>query len=257
MSYKTKQIVSRPKEQWIKVEGTHEPIIDRELWNRVHKKINSNARVNQTTGKIHTFSKIAVCMHCGYAMRIHKCHGHYYLECETKSISRKACPGAFIPEAELEQIVIDELRQFNHYLLDQSALERKVQFDYVMNSKKSRLLSEKKRYQEKVVECDIALKQLYIDRVAGVITPKDHYELSSTFQTDKSRYEIIITSCDDQLREIEDYLRMGDNRSDLLSPYIKVEQLNRRIVETLIERIEVGKRNRETGVVPVSIFWSF
>ena len=39
--------------------------------------------------------------------------------------------------------------------------------------------------------------------------------------------------------------------------YIKVEQLNRRMVETLIERIEVGKRNRETGVVPVSIFWSF
>ena len=139
VSYKTKQIKSLPKEQWIKVEGTHEPIIELELWNRVQKKINSSARTNPSTGKIHTFSKIAVCMHCGYAMRVHKCHGHYYLQCETKSISKAACPGAFIPEAELEQIVIDELRKFNHYLLDQGTLERKVEFDYVMNSKKSKL----------------------------------------------------------------------------------------------------------------------
>ena len=33
VSYKTKQIKSLPKEQWIKVEGTHEPIIELELWN--------------------------------------------------------------------------------------------------------------------------------------------------------------------------------------------------------------------------------
>ena len=257
VSYKTKQIVSRPKEQWIKVEGTHEPIIELELWNRVQKKINSSARANPSTGKIHTFSKIAVCMHCGYAMRVHKCHGHYYLQCETKSISKAACPGAFIPEAELEQIVIDELRKFNHYLLDQSTLERKVEFDYVMNSKKAKLLSEKKRYIEKVEECNIALQQLYIDRAAGVITPKAYVELSSTFQTDKSRYEIIITSCDDQIREVDSYLRLSDNHSELLSPYVKVEQLNRRMVETLIDRIEIGKRNRETGLVPVSIFWNF
>jgi hypothetical protein len=196
-------------------------------------------------------------MHCGYAMRVHKCHGHYYLQCETKSISKAACPGAFIPETELEQIVIDELRKFNHYLLDQSTLERKVEFDYVMNSKKSKLLSEKKRYQEKVEECNIALQQLYIDKAAGVITPKAYVELSSTFQTDKSRYEIIITSCDDQIREVDSYLRLSDNHSEFLAPYVKVEQLNRRVVETLIDRIEIGKRNRETGLVPVSIFWNF
>ena len=116
---------------------------------------------------------------------------------------------------------------------------------------------EKKRYQEKVEECNIALQQLYIDKAAGIITPKAYVELSSTFQTDKSRYEIIITSCDEQIREVDSYLRLSDNHSELLAPYVKVEQLNRRMVETLIDRIEIGKRNRETGLVPVSIFWNF
>lgn len=35
ISYKTKQNKPRPKDTWYRVEGTHEAIIDRELWNRV------------------------------------------------------------------------------------------------------------------------------------------------------------------------------------------------------------------------------
>ena len=256
-SYKTKQIVSRPKEQWIKVEGTHEPIIDMDLWRLVQRKINSHARVNQSTGMIHTFSQIAVCMHCGYALRIHKSHNRYYLQCETKYISRAACPGAFIPEAELEGIVAGEIRKMNQKLLDMGALERKVQFEYALNSRRIKLLAEKKRYLEKIDECNIALRQLYTDKAAGVISPKDYMELYSSFQADKAKYEDLLLSCDGRIQEIEAHMKIGDRRSELLEPYVTVEHLPRRIVEALIERIEVGKRDLTTGDVPVSICWSF
>lgn len=256
-SYKTKQIVSRPKEQWIKVEGTHEPIIDMDLWCRVQRKINSHARVNQSTGKIHTFSKIAVCMHCGYALRIHKSHDHYYLQCETRYISRAACPGAFIPEAELEGIVADEIRKLNQKLLDKGALGRSVRFEYALQSKRVKLLSEKKRYLEKMDECTMALQQLYADKAAGVVSSKDYIELSGAFQADKAKYESFLLSCDERIQEIEAHMKTGDHRAELLEPYVTVEHLSRRIVEALIERIEVGKRDPGTGVVPVSIHWSF
>ena len=257
VSYKTKQIVSRPKEQWIKVEGTHEPIIDMELWQLVQRKIKSHARVDLTTGKVHTFSQIAVCMHCGYALRSHKCHNHHYLQCETKYISRSACPGVFVPEAELERIVADEIRKLNQKLLDLGELERKVQFEYALKSKRVKLLSEKKRYLEKIDECNIALQQLYTDKAAGIVSPNDYLELYRSFQTDKAKYEDLICSCDGRIQEIESHIRMVDRRSELLEPYIAVEHLSRRIVEALIERIEVGKRDPKTGVVPVSIYWGF
>lgn len=256
-SYKTKQIVTRPKDQWIKVEGTHEPIIDMELWSRVQKKINSHARANQSTGKVHTFSQIAICMYCGYAMRLHKCHNHYYLQCETKYISKAACRGAFIPEAELENIVSDELRKMNQQLLDVGELERKMEFEYVLNSKKIKLLAEKKRYHEKVDECTIALQQLYVDKAAGIIAQRDYLELSNSFQCDKAKYEGLIGSVNDRIDEIEKCFRFGDHKEDLLVPYITVEHLSRSMVETLIKRIEIGKRDRNTGVVPVSIYWCF
>ena len=32
---KSKKLVAKPKDQWIRVEGTHEPIISREIWDTV------------------------------------------------------------------------------------------------------------------------------------------------------------------------------------------------------------------------------
>jgi hypothetical protein len=196
-------------------------------------------------------------MHCGYALRIHKSHNLYYLQCETRYISRSACPGAFIPEAELEGIAADEIRKLNQKLLDMGALERNVQFEYVMKSKRGKLLSEKKRYLEKIDEYTIALQQLYTDKVANVISSKDYMELYSSFQVDKAKYEGLLLSCDGRIQEIDAHMKIGDRRAELLEPYVRVEHMPRRIVEALIERIEVGKRDPTTGAVPVTIYWSF
>ena len=35
LSYKSRKLVGKPEEEWIRVEGTHEPIISRELWDNV------------------------------------------------------------------------------------------------------------------------------------------------------------------------------------------------------------------------------
>ena len=112
-------------------------------------------------------------------------------------------------------------------------------------------------YLEKIDECNIALQQLYTDKAAGIVSPNDYLELYRSFQTDKAKYEDLICSCDGRIQEIESHIRMVDRRSELLEPYIAVEHLSRRMIEMLIERIEVGKRDRETGVVPVSIYWGF
>ena len=44
VSYKTKQNKPRPKDQWYIVEGTHEPIIDRDLWDKVQSLISQKAK---------------------------------------------------------------------------------------------------------------------------------------------------------------------------------------------------------------------
>ena len=42
ISYKSKKNKPKPKKEWVIVKGTHEPIIDMDLWNSVQNKINDN-----------------------------------------------------------------------------------------------------------------------------------------------------------------------------------------------------------------------
>ena len=74
VSYKTKQNKPRPKDEWYRVEGTHEPIIDRELWDRVQALVAQKAKPF-TVGTIGLFARKARCMNCGYTMRSSKNHG--------------------------------------------------------------------------------------------------------------------------------------------------------------------------------------
>ena len=257
ISYKTRQNRPCPKERWIRVEGTHEPIIDLQRWNRVQKKGNSRAKPNKQTGMIHLFSGIAVCMHCGYNLRVHKGHGNFYLQCETKHISKQVCPGAFMPEAELKRVIIKELRNLNQQLLDQGRVQREISVEISLNAQKAKIISEQKGYQAKVDEFDFALRQLYIDKTKGLISPKDFFTMSDGFQEEKTRFEALVISCQERINDIEAKIQLGDNRLELLSQYVNVEHLSKNMLETLLDHIEVGKRDKATKQVPITIHWNF
>ena len=190
-------------------------------------------------------------------MRIHKCHGHYYYQCETKQISEDACHGAFIPEAELERIVIEEIRRLNQQLLDQGRVERETNFIESLNAQKAKILSEQKGYQDKADECDFALRQLYIDKTKGIISPKDFFAMCDGFQEEKTRFVELVQSCQERINDIETRIQIGDTRLELLSQYVHVEHLSKNMLEILIDHIEVGKRNKATKQVPITIHWNF
>ena len=257
VSYKTRQCTPRPKEKWIRVEGTHEPIIDQSLWETAQRKIRSHTRPNKKTGMIHLFSGIAVCMHCGYYVRMHRGHGNYYLQCETRQISDAACPGAFMPEAELERVVLKELRKLNNQLLDMGDLQREINFEAAMNAQKAKLLSEQQGYRDKVAEFDFTMKQLYIDKTKGLVSTTDYFKMTEGFQEDRARFDALANALQDKIDDIDLRIQIGDNRVELLSQYNHAEHLTRKMVELLIDRIEIGKRDKETKQVPVTIHWNF
>lgn len=257
ISYKTRQCKPRPQSEWIRVEGTHEPIIDKQLWDRVQKKVKSHARPFGDTGMIHPFSGKVTCMYCGYSVRAHKSRNAYYLQCNTGQISKKACPGAFIPMAELERIVIAQLKKLNQSLLDQDEVARSIEFESALNHRKAKIQSEQQSYLEKIEEYTEALRQLYVDKVKGYISPRDYFEMSAGFQADKEKFEGMIQTCAEQIRDIDERIKIGDNRTELIAPYLNLDHLTRSMTEILIDHIEIGKRSKDTKQVPVTIFWNF
>lgn len=67
VGYKSKKTVWLPKSQWIVVENTHEPIIDRDTFETVQRMLAARTR-NGVQGTIHPLAKKVVCGCCGSYM---------------------------------------------------------------------------------------------------------------------------------------------------------------------------------------------
>ena len=199
----------------------------------------------------------ARCASCGYTLRSSVTNGRRYLQCPNRHVAKDACTGAFISVDKLEGLVIDELNRLAAEYLDKDELERSVEFCDGLSAQRSRLLSDIAAYEKKAAEYAKGLRELYLDKVRGLLSEGDYIELSHDFTAERDRLEQMIADAQRQLNEIEERQAAGDNRRELIEQYTHLTHLTRPIVETLIDYISVGRRIPGTKDVPIEIHWSF
>lgn len=233
-----------------------EPIIDRELWDRVQALIAQRAKPFEI-GTIGLFARKARCANCGYIMRSTKNHNKHYLLCTNRHISKDSCTGSFISVDKLEQLVIAELNRLNAEYLDKDELERNISFCGNLQAQKQRIQADITVYEKKIAEYAKGIRELYMDKVKGLITESDFMELSKDFTVEKERLEKISLDGQKQLSEIQKKIDTGDNRRELIEQYTNLEHLTREMVDTLIDYISVGNRIPGTRDVPIEIHWNF
>ena len=256
ISYKSKQNKPRPKDQWYRVEGTHEPIIDRELWDRVQAILVQRAKPF-SGGSIGLFARKVRCANCGYTMRSSKTHGRHYLQCSNRHVAKDACIGSFISVEMLEQMVIEELNRLSAEYLDKDELKRNIQFYDGFQIQKNRLTSDLSAYEKKIAEYSKGIRELYLDKVKGIITEQDHLKLSRDFSSEKERLERLAADMRKQLEELDARLEAGDDRRALIDQYTDPDHLTREMVEVLLDYLSVGKRPNGAKNPPVEIHWNF
>ena len=256
ISYKTSVNRPRPKDKWYVVEGTHEPIIDRDTWDRVQRIVKERAKPF-SDGTIGIFAKKVRCASCGYVMRSSKSRGKYFLQCQTRHYSKDACVGAFISADKLEEMVISELHRLSAEYLDMDELERRVEFSTELIMRKKQLEGDIVSYQKKIGEFSKGLRDLYLDKVKGLLCEVDYLEIYRDFTAQKERLENQIKESEKQILEIDTQIAVGDNRRELVEKYVNTRHLTREMVEILIDKIVVGKRIPGTHDVPIEIHWNF
>lgn len=259
VSYKTKENKPRPKELWFRKENTHEPIIERELWDKVQDILAERAKPGWN-GQVGIFARRCRCMYCGYIMRSQKSsHNMRYLACPTRKISPSACNGGFIGVKELESEVLQELKEMiNRYLdLDEAEAQLKVYDEH--KKKISVLKKEIGQYQSKIAGSNKAQKLLYQDRIDGIITPQEYMELSVSFKAECAECEEKILRLQEKMLSLEQEKELEFSKREILEKYSNITELNYDIVNTLVDYIEVGKRegHYRTNKVPVVIHWKF
>ena len=256
ISYKTKQNKPRPKSEWYIVHGTHEPIIGRELWDRVQALVRQRAKAFDT-GSIGLFARKVRCASCGYTMRSHKCRGRYYLQCANRHVSEDSCIGAFIPAAKLEEVIIDELKRLSAKYLNKAVLEQGRDCCSSLHRRKQSLLSHMAACEKRVAEYARGIRELYMDKVKGLISENDYWEMSKEFMDKRSQLEHALKDIQKQLAETEEKILVGIDRRELVEQYVNPKHLTREMVDALIDHIVVCRRIPGTRRYPIEIHWNF
>ena len=257
ISYKSKKNKPRPKENWFRVENTHEPIIDRDLWDRVQALIKEKSKPF-SNGQIGIFARKVKCMYCGYTLHSTKhADGTRYLQCPTRHVSKEACEGSMISVSFLEKIVLKELQELSSKYIDETYIEEHTEFNNRISkqiAKKQNLISE---YQRKSFECSEGIKNLYLDKVKGIITEDVFIDLTKDLHADKDRADETILSISKQIEELKEKLNSAKSKAERIKEYTDVQKLTREIVDTMIDYIKVGKRIPGTKDRLVNIYWNF
>lgn len=250
ISYKIKQCRSVPKSDWIIVENTHEPIIDRESFDKVQSLFNRNIRTAPTKTEVELFSGFVKCANCNRAMskKMNK-HSYglyrYYRCVTTNKMDSNACSHHSIRIDMLEKAVLGAIQT----MVD-TAIELDDVLDKINEKADNRGESLAKRSMEKLIaereQIKAMMLDLYPDWKSGAITKEEYLTL-------KENMSEKVIKLDERISEFEKMLD-SDNQNQIaendfinsLKKYGKIDKLTRPILTELVDSILVHTKEKIT-----------
>jgi len=186
MSYKSKKVISKPENQWIIVENTHEPIISENIFDAVENRLNSKVR-SSDKGKAHIFTTKLICMNCGSTMnKVTSGKNYQYLRCKlyTRDPSKNLCTSHTISLRELEEVICEKIRTHIKGISEDSLINKLYQENDIAKQKKlleKAFINTKSEIEEK----EVIIESLYVDKVKGLIKEDQFYVLNNNFIREK------------------------------------------------------------------------
>lgn len=255
-SMKSKEKFSNPKEDWIVAENCHEPIITQELWNTVHKILNSKHRPAKT-GEIQMFAGLLYCSDCGHCLTYSQkqrkdgsYHGAY--SCWMyKTHGKEYCASHYITfDTIYELVLIDIQRNLFQYRKNtdkfKSILSRKYQSDSQKQAEQITLEYEQK--QKRCEELDKIISRLYEDNVLGRIGDERYESMSQSYELEQVEIKKALPILKSKIDELKRQSDCADNFINVIKKYTIIDKLDAAILNELIDKIVVHhKEQAEDG----------
>ena len=256
ISFKTKENKPKPKAEWIRVEGTHQPIIEPALWEMVQRLRTERTR-QFSNGTVGCFARKVRCMECGYILSSSMSHGKHYLKCRTRDLAKNACSGAFVPVAELERIVLAELKQQFALYADRALLIKKAALPDGGTLELEQLTKKLANERKLSDDFDMALAAVYLDRAKGTMEADTFWNVSQTIQQEKKQLSAHITAEEERVKELILQKSQQRGKAELVDDYLNPQMLDRALMDQFISTIEIGRRDPDTKELPIRIHWRF
>ncbi|MGI5984670.1 MAG: recombinase family protein [Clostridiales bacterium] len=241
-NYKRKKI---DKSDWIIVEDTHEPIIDRYTFDRVQELMKLRTKSTLKTGNVYLFSGLLRCADCKRAMErvvVTKKNGKVYVNyrCHTyTAYSHDACTKHTIAEHEIYTAVLQTIQKHTQVLMDFEKVLKKLDYQKHRQSQADRLDKSISKKQQELAEVESIKLGLYTDLKKSIISQDEYVSLKSGYAEKITSLTELIASLREQRQNLEHQEALQNKWLERFKQYQDIESLNRSLVTELIERIDV------------------
>jgi len=113
LSYKSQKKIALDKSYWIIVENTHEPLVDRDVFERIQKSCISTRKTHKEREK-RLFENLINCKECGNALTItyRRNHDYWTVNCNkySRDPKRRLCEPHFMPYDKLENALFETVK---------------------------------------------------------------------------------------------------------------------------------------------------
>jgi hypothetical protein len=261
LSYKSRKLINKPEEEWIRVEGTHEAIISREVWDTVVSIDKKKVRKTPPTDGIRSiFTGLVYCADCGFKMRNHierftykdGTPGRYSsFICGNYARSGKsACTIHSIYENVLEELVLTDIREKARFVeCDGERLAEQISRMKEKESR-SRVISyeqELKAAAARMTELERLMQNLYEDKCTGTIPQTVFQTLMRKYETERAEKAAAIPELEQKVRAQLENRQDANRWMEVIRRYTEITALDESILFELVDRIEVGEARKVNG----------
>ena len=262
ISYKNKTQVNRPEEEWVRAEGTHEPIVSLVLWETA-RKLGDRGTVGKSNkdGEISLFSGLLKCGDCGRSMKFvrdsntrkdgHRNNHHAYICCGYSQGGKAICSPHRTLERIFSDLILGDIREKAQMIsLDQDAviaeIKRKKQADTTTEQKAMEKKLQSLRHR--LSELERLISKLYEEMVLGDIPREMVLDMMDKYKKEQQEKSILAAQLAEQLthsQEVEHDIREWVS---LIQGSKDIERLDRELLIKLVEKIVVGQKSMVDGV---------
>ena len=242
LSYKSRKCLHQARENWVVVENTHEPLIDREAFEKVQVLVASRKHTRSRTYDF-LLKGLIFCHECGCPLAVlnrKNAAGEdvLYFVCRTYQRFTKAgvCTCHSIKEKTVTDAVIAKVREVCEACLHSDDLLSVAQWAVEQARKENAPENAIQAIQSKIDSLTANLDKMYMDRLTGLLAEADFERIYQRIKVERSSLEEKLKGMEAQKESPAD---TQDRSKELVQRFITSACTNRELLVSLIERVEL------------------
>ena len=254
-SYKNKKRIDNDRENWVVFQDVHEAIIERAVYEQVQQKRGKIRKRRTNNGEHNMFSGLLVCADCGSNLHFHFNQGNpeiKYFNCSNYKGNRGTCTSTHYVRVDfLEEVVLGEIRRLTKFAsLYEDEFVKAVIGHSQQAEQTDRKLKEKelKTLLARDEELDGLFERIYEDNVSGKLSDDRFAKMSRRYEDEQKELAEKIKKLRSEIEKQSSRSMTTDMFIGLVRKYTRVRKLTPRMLNELIEKIEVFNAEKIDGV---------